>query len=87
MLKYKPFLINNLDGGMPLTENIKYYSEDGEEFITTLINPLDLKLLISRNEFKKSIPKYPEKKKELEKLANSLKETDNPVLVLVRLKK
>jgi hypothetical protein len=30
---------------------------------------------------------YPEKKKELEKLANNLKVTDNPVLVLVRLKK
>ena len=33
------------------------------------------------------LPKYPEKKKELEKLANSLKETDNPVLIIVRLKK
>jgi len=38
-------------------------------------------------EFKNSSPEYPEKKKELEKLANTLKETDNPVLVLVRLKK
>jgi hypothetical protein len=29
---------------------------------------------------------FGEKKKELEKLANNLKEMDNPVLVLVRLK-
>jgi hypothetical protein len=87
ILKYKPFLINNLDGGMPLTENIKYYSENDEEFITTLINPFDLKLFISSKEFKNSIPKYPEKKKELELLANTLKETDNPVLMIVRLKK
>lgn len=33
------------------------------------------------------IYKYPEKKKKLEKLANSLKETDNPVLMIVRLEK
>ena len=31
-------------------------------------------------------PKYPEKKKQLEKLANSLNENDNPVLMLVKLK-
>ncbi|HPI69015.1 MAG TPA: hypothetical protein PL003_07320 [Bacteroidales bacterium] len=36
--------------------------------------------------FKNIQPVYPEKKKEFEKLADSLKETDNPVLVLVRLK-
>ncbi len=38
-------------------------------------------------EFRNSKPVYPEKKRELEKLANSLKETDNPVLILVSLKK
>jgi hypothetical protein len=32
-------------------------------------------------------PKNPEKKKELEQLANNLRETDNPVLIMVRLKK
>ena len=32
-------------------------------------------------------PEFPEKKKELEKLANSLKETDNPILMIVKLKK
>ena len=30
--------------------------------------------------------KYPEKKKQLEELANSLNENDNPVLMLVKLK-
>ena len=30
--------------------------------------------------------KYPEKKKQLEQLANSLDENDNPVLMLVKLK-
>jgi len=46
-----------------------------------------LKSHVASEEFKNSKPKYPGKKKELEKLANSLKETDNPVLVLVSLKK
>ncbi len=56
-------------------------------FHIALINPLDIKALVTTNEFKRSQPRYPEKKKELEKLANSLQETDNPVLMLVRLKK
>jgi hypothetical protein len=51
-----------------------------------LIDAIDLKNHVASEAFKKSKPLYPEKKKELEKLANSLKETDNPVLVLVRLK-
>ncbi len=39
------------------------------------------------NAFKNSNPKYPEKKKELEALAASLNENDNPVLMLAKLKK
>ncbi|HQB37467.1 MAG TPA: hypothetical protein PLI41_07990, partial [Bacteroidales bacterium] len=56
----------------------------------TVISWIDankLKEYIASENFKNSKPLYPEKKKELEKLANSLKETDNPVLVLVSLKK
>jgi len=85
MVKSKACIINDLDGGMPLP-NLNYYVEDGKEYITTLINPFDLKVYISGDEFKNTVPKYPEKKKELERLVNSLKETDNPVLVLVSLK-
>ena len=81
-----PCLINDLDGGPPL-ENINYYSENSKEFITTIINPLNLKEHLESDGFRKTFLKYPEKKKELEKLANSLKETDNPVLMIVRLKK
>jgi hypothetical protein len=54
-------------------------------FIARLL--AQIQSLLTKKEFKNSAPKYPEKKKELEKLANSLKETDNPVLKLVRLKK
>ena len=63
-----------------------YFSENDNEYLLGLVHPYYLKNYISTNEFKNSIPKYPEKKKELEKLANSLKENDNPVLMLVRLK-
>jgi hypothetical protein len=41
---------------------------------------------INSNAFKQYIPIFPEKKKELEKLAASLNENDNPVLMLVKLK-
>jgi len=45
-----------------------------------------LKEHIFSDTFKSSTPKHPEKKKELEQLANSLNENDNPVLMLVKLK-
>ena len=63
-----------------------YYTDGGSEYIATMINPFDLKNYIASDEFKNSTPKYPEKKKQLEQLANSLNENDNPVLMLVKLK-
>jgi hypothetical protein len=76
-------LINDLDGGPDiLLETIK----DGKTIISW-IDVLQLKTHVASDTFKNSTSKYPEKKKELEKLAASLKETDNPVLMLVRLKK
>lgn len=81
----KACIVNDIDGGIPL-EDINYYFENNNEYITTLLNPFKLKAYVASEVFKNSTPKYPEKKKELEKLAYSLKETDNPVLVLVKLK-
>jgi len=83
----KSCLLNDLDGGLPLIKSLGYYTVNGDEYITTLINPSDLKVYVSGDEFKYIVPKYPEKKKEVEKLANSLSETDNPVLMMIRLKK
>jgi hypothetical protein len=77
---------NDLDGGMPLTD-FDYYVENDEEYLTTLINPFNLKIYLLSDEYKNTIPKYPEKRNELEKLANSFSETDNPILVYVKLKK
>ena len=64
-----------------------YFVENGREYIIGLTYPYKIKTRVESNEFENSVPKYAEKKKELEKLADSLKETDNPVLMVVRLKK
>lgn len=79
-------IINDLDGGTKFLP-VGYLVENKREYMIELIDPYQLKTHISGNEFKNSVPKYPEKKKNLEKLANSLKETDNPVLMIVRFKK
>ena len=42
---------------------------------------------VASDDFKNTTPKYSEKKKGLEKLAKNLKETDNPVLMLVMFNK
>jgi hypothetical protein len=79
-------ILNDLDGGVRFQPE-NYFAENGREYLFGLINPFQIKALVAKNEFKNSSSKYPEKKKELEKLANSLKETDNHVLMMVRLKK
>jgi hypothetical protein len=80
---------NDLDGGLPvsLSPIYYYYVEDDSEYICSLLNSFEIKTYTSSNEFKDAVPKYPEKKRELEKLAVDLKETDNPVLMIVRLSK
>ena len=78
-------IINDIDGGTKYFSK-SYFSENDNEYLIGLVHPHSLKYHVSTNEFKNSIPKYPEKKKKLITLADSLKETDNPVLMLVRLK-
>jgi hypothetical protein len=50
------------------------------------ISARDLKYHIASDDFKNNIPRYPEKKKQIEELANSLSDFDNPILMLVTLK-
>ena len=78
-------IINDLDGGPGFIPKI-YFKRNGAEFIGGLINPIQLISLVSSIEFQDFTPKYSNKKKELERLANRLKETDNPILVIIRLK-
>jgi hypothetical protein len=76
-------IFNDLDGG----PNIVPRTTKDDNTIIALVDALELKTYISSEAFKKSTPKYPEKKIQLEKLVNNLKETDNPVLILVKTKK
>ena len=75
--------INDLDGG----PNVMPQTVRDNNTLVAWIEAFQLKKHVASGAFMKSKPLYPEKKKELEKLANNLKEMDNPVLVLVRLKK
>jgi hypothetical protein len=88
-VNYMADIPNDIDGGLPSSPEPKdyfFYVDNGVEYIITLIYPFELKKHISSTEYINSTPKFPEKKKELEKLANSLNENDNPVLMLVKLK-
>ena len=76
---------NDLDNGLPFIPE-KYFEIGNEKYLTAFIQPFELKKHVTSDKFKNSTPKYPEKKKELEKLANSLNENDNPILMLVKLK-
>jgi len=82
VISLKEGLINDLDGGpniLPMTTKDDYT-------VISIIDALKLKTHVESLEFKNSKPKYPEKKKKLEMIADNLKETDNPVIILVRLK-
>ncbi len=73
---------NDFDGGM----NFFPDTQINDSTLLMLIQPYELKSFLKLEDVKNYAPKYPEKKKELEKLANRLDENDNPVLMLVKLK-
>lgn len=79
-------IINDLDNGAEFLP-LYYTVENNREYIIGFLDAYQLKTHVASEAFMQSTPKFPAKKKELEKLAKSLKETDNPVLMLVRLKK
>ena len=79
-------ILNDLDGGTRFVPQ-KYYKEKGREYLIEFLNPFQLKAYVASADFKHSDAKFPEKKEELVKLANAVKVTDNPVLMIVRLKK
>jgi hypothetical protein len=73
---------NDFDGGI----NFLPKSAINENEFVSWFEAHELKKYIATQAFKTSTPKYPEKKRELEKLANGLTDNDNPVLMLVKLK-
>jgi len=76
------YLIDDISGGV----NFQPKDCSGEKFYSW-VEALELKNYVSSNLFKNSVVKNPEKKKALKELADSLKETDNPVLIVVTPKK
>ena len=78
----KTFLKDDISGGVNFEPK---FCSDGKFY--SWVDALALKKYISGNSFKNSVVKNPEKKKALEKLADSLNITDNPVLIVVTPKK
>ena len=74
-------IINDIDGG----PNIKLKRTKDDNTVLSWINAYELKQYIESKDFKNFNPKNSNKKKELEQLANSLDENDNPVLMIVKL--
>jgi len=72
---------NDLDGGL----NIIPITIKDESTIIAMVEAMELINYITSDTFISSNPKYLDKKKQLETLTNSLKETDNPILILVSL--
>lgn len=79
-------IINDLDNGPPFELKKKILEIDGKEYLVSFVDAFTLKTHVAGDDFKDSDAKCPDKKKKLEKLAESLEETDNPVMMLVRLK-
>lgn len=74
--------VNDIDGGLNLIP--KTVKDDNK--LVGWVDAIKLKEHVASEAFKNSTPKYPQKKQELEKLAATLKDTDNPILIIVKLK-
>ena len=73
---------NDIDGGI----NFAPMYSPNERTLVSWFNAYDLKAHVASEAFRNSTPKYPERKRELEALANRLKDDDNPVLMVVTFK-
>ncbi len=79
-------IMNDFDGGMRFQPQ-NYFVENNREYLEGLINAHEIKARVQTDEFRDFMAKSPEKKKVFEELAGRIKETDNQVLMVVRLKK
>lgn len=78
-------MINDLDCGSWFLPDF-YYTENGNEYLVGIQYPYQIIARAASKEFKDSSPKIPEKKAEFEEMVANIKETDNPVIVIVKLK-
>jgi hypothetical protein len=74
---------NDFDGGPKFFPRFRM----GENRFAMPVNAYKLKQYVASNSFRNASVKYPERKKALEELANSLSEDDNPLLMVVTMKK
>lgn len=78
-------LFNDLDGGIKFQPR-GYLVEDGREYLIELKEALRIKAYSNSKEFDNTEARNPEKKAAFKKMADSLGENGNPVLMIVRLK-
>jgi hypothetical protein len=78
-------IVNDLDGGLEFSPEVSF-EEGDKEFLAGFIHPFSLKSLVASDAFKGNSLPARDKKDNLIKLANSLDENDNPVLMIVTLK-
>ncbi len=74
-----------MDGGVSFEPQF-FSIINNEEYLIGWKNAYQIKDYVASGDFKNSVAINPQKKKAFEELANSLKENDNPVLMLVKLK-
>ena len=82
------YLKDDLSGGPDFNMGINSWSRYcsvGKLF--SFVEALTLKQYVNSEDFRNAKVSYPEKKEELKRLADSLNETDNPVLIVVTPKK
>jgi len=74
-------IVNDIDGG----PNVYFKAMMNDSTVVCWMNAVDFKNYIASDEFKNSRPKYPEKKAELLEFSGSIKDNDNPVIMLLSL--
>ena len=75
--------VNDIDGGVPFWP----IAQPNGQQLVGVIDAYELKAYVASEVFIKANPKHPERKKELKQLAENLDNNDNPVLMIVYLKK
>jgi len=82
----KSMLADDLGGGPDFNMYFNVYSFNGD-MLFSFVEAHALKKHVASEEFKNAKVKYPEKKERIKELSDSLDDMDNPVLVMVRLKR
>lgn len=75
-------LVNDLDGGLPFWP--KYYTSDGE--LVQVLSAFDIKSILTEEYFAAHPARDPAAHARLRELVRNLKEDDNPVIVIAKLK-